>query len=298
MPKRRQITRLELVRGSSAKQYTVWLMPKARGFEVWAAWGRIADKTPSTARKTQKALPRAEAELVAQKLLDAKRRKGYSERGGKTHVSQQRKDARGNPWLDRLSDFRARKALATLVIRALRLPGLVLDPKLEPKAVASTLIGYAPHARAFFPKSLSVDERCVRVSTRALRAAVKLEAPLRPKDDPGPIAAAMLVALASRGVKSIDYLYAGGWDEVSMVEDDPTIEFLVAPPGGKAGMRKATAQLATWLAKQHAEFRWSNLLFSLLEDSGAGPPEYSQNFRIDLAAGRTRLYGWERSTYE
>ena len=37
----------------------------------------------------------------------------------------------------------------------------------------------------------------------------------------------------------------------------------------------------------------NDVLMCLLDDTGAGPPEYSQNFSVDLETGKLREYGWK-----
>jgi hypothetical protein len=108
----------------------------------------------------------------------------------------------------------------------------------------------------------------------------------------------MIVALVSRGVKGLDYFYAGGWDSVSMIDDGPDFEFLERPVGGKAGAARLGAEITKWLQRQNAAFQINEIMYRLLEDSGAGPPEYSQNFSVDLQTGRLKKYGWARDRYE
>ena len=48
----------------------------------------------------------------------------------------------------------------------------------------------------------------------------------------------------------------------------------------------------------HKSRERNEIMFRLLDDSGAGPPEYSQNFLVDLATGKLRKYGWARDRYE
>jgi hypothetical protein len=201
-------------------------------------------------------------------------------------------------WSARFTRPATRKAISRLVEAALMLEGARLDPTLDPAAFASRLAGLAPKVRAFLPQEIELDEKIVKATAKEFKALLAAEQPRRPKDDPGPLVAAMIVALVSRGVKSLEYFYAGGWDSVSPIEDGPTVAFLKPPSGGKKGAAKATAQLVAWLKRHDPAFSINEVMFRLLDDSGAGPPEYSQHFRIDLNTGKLRKYGWARDRYE
>jgi predicted DNA-binding WGR domain protein len=304
----------EFTSGKSAKQYTVSVVPKGRGFEVWAAWGRIDDTTPATARKSPKPLARADAEALAARLLDSKRRKGYRAAGPKSRRSAAQKSPPKRPgkldskpapkatataeWSTRFSQLATRKAIARLVETALMLEGARLDPKQPAEQFASTLVGFAPLARRFVPQEIPLDEKLVKATARGFKTLLAAEEPRRPKDDTGPAVAAMAVALLSRGVKSLDFFYAGGWDSVSMIDDGPEFDFSKRPAGGRAGATRLGAEITNWLLRQNAAFRINEIMYRLLEDSGAGPPEYSQHFSVDFRTGRLRKYGWARDRYE
>jgi len=203
-----------------------------------------------------------------------------------------------NEWSDRLARPATRKAIARLVEAALMHEEARLDPKLDPAAFASRLVGFAPRARAFLPAELTLDEKLVKSTAKEFKALLTAEQPKRPKDEPGPLVAAMIVALVSRGVKSLEYFYAGGWDSVSPIEDGPTVAFLTPPSGGTKGAAKATVQLVAWLKRHDPAFSINEIMYRLLDDSGAGPPEYSQHFLIELTTGKLRKYGWARDRYE
>lgn len=170
--------------------------------------------------------------------------------------------------------------------------------QLTPDTFASRIVGLAPLARAFVPKEIALDEKLIKSTAKEWKTLLAAEQRRRPKDDPGPIVAAMIVALVSRGVKGLDYFYAGGWDSVSMIDDGPDFEFLERPVGGKAGAARLGAEITKWLQRQNAAFQINEIMYRLLDDSGAGPPEYSQNFSVDLQTGRLKKYGWARDRYE
>lgn len=72
---------LRFVEGSSDKQYSVTIQPSGDSFDVVAAWGRTGS-TMQTAVKTASPAPLEKAQALANKLLDEKRRKGYTDAAG------------------------------------------------------------------------------------------------------------------------------------------------------------------------------------------------------------------------
>jgi bifunctional non-homologous end joining protein LigD len=72
---------LRFVEGSSDKQYSVTIQPSGDSFDVVAAWGRTGS-TMQTAVKTATPVPLEKAQALANKLLDEKRRKGYTDAAG------------------------------------------------------------------------------------------------------------------------------------------------------------------------------------------------------------------------
>lgn len=321
MARKIKLTRLEFVRGKSAKQYSVWLSPKGKAFEVWAAWGRISDKTPTNACKSKKPLDRPAAEALAARLLEAKRRKGYAEVGGRTPrigradvrsrkagAEATRKRVRQgsapkpDAWSLRFAELKTRKVIASLAEKAFQLEGLALDAKAAPASFASWLVGYSSSCRQFIPPELVLDEAAVKDRERML--ATHEKRCRAKKDGTAPYhslakdVVATIVALMSKGVKRLNWAYAGGWDDISVISEGPEIEFLVRPKGGKKGAAKAGRQLLAWLRKMNPELDINDVLMCLLDDTGAGPPEYSQNFSVDLETGKLREYGWKEDEDE
>lgn len=74
---KKHFVRLEYVDGTSAKQYTVFLEPNGKKFDVVTQWGRISDDTPEQKNKNAKPLDREEAEALFAKVVAEKTKKGY-----------------------------------------------------------------------------------------------------------------------------------------------------------------------------------------------------------------------------
>lgn len=72
---------LRFVEGASDKQYSVAIQPSGDDFIVVAAWGRTGSSM-QTAVKTATPVDLESAEKIANKLLDEKRRKGYTDAEG------------------------------------------------------------------------------------------------------------------------------------------------------------------------------------------------------------------------
>lgn len=73
-------TTLRYREGSSDKQYSVTIQPQDGGYVVNAAWGRTGS-TMQTATKSNGPVTREEAQAIADKLLNEKRKKGYTDDG-------------------------------------------------------------------------------------------------------------------------------------------------------------------------------------------------------------------------
>ncbi|MFM1868102.1 MAG: hypothetical protein RL591_1510, partial [Planctomycetota bacterium] len=101
----------------------------------------------------------------------------------------------------------------------------------------------------FVPKEIALDEKLIKSTAKEWKTLLAAEQPRRPKDDPGPIVAAMIVALVSRGVKGLDYFYAGGWDSVSMIEDGPDLDFSSVIPHRKSMNATSTKR---WRARRRS----------------------------------------------
>ena len=69
--------RLEFKDAKSAKQYTVWLEKIGKDFNVWTAWGRIADKTTATKKRNAKPIDESKAQKEYVKVTHEKLHKGY-----------------------------------------------------------------------------------------------------------------------------------------------------------------------------------------------------------------------------
>lgn len=74
---KKHLIRLEYKKGSSAKQYTLWLAPNGKKFDVVTQWGKISDTTPEQKNKNTKPLDKAEAEMLYAKVVSEKIKKGY-----------------------------------------------------------------------------------------------------------------------------------------------------------------------------------------------------------------------------
>lgn len=74
---KKNLIRLEYVKGASAKQYTIWLEPSGNKFNVVTQWGRISDDTPEQKNKNAKPLDQANAEVMYAQVVSEKMKKGY-----------------------------------------------------------------------------------------------------------------------------------------------------------------------------------------------------------------------------
>lgn len=200
-------------------------------------------------------------------------------------------------WGSAFRRIATRRAIAAMVNGCRRMEGLDLDPSLPADLFASDLAGAVPGCERFLPKGIALDAKRVRRAAAAAKA-LAVRQGLRAKSDGGPRLARLCLALMSRGVRSLDYFYDGGWDEVAPVDEWPTLAFVVPPPGGERGERRAAISTAEWIRKTDPAFDPNELMYRLLDDSGAGPPEYSQHFRVDLWRWKLRTYGYELVTYD
>jgi hypothetical protein len=225
------------------------------------------------------------------------RRKIKSGVGKKVREGRTGRSAKTFDWRACFDQTAARRSIAAMVRGCRRLDALELDPSLPAEAFASDLAGAVPRCEPYLPDGIRLDPKRTKASAAAAGRLARSR-DLRCKEDPGPRLARMALALMSRGVRSLDFFYDGGWDEVSPIDEWPTIAFIDAPRGGAKESSRAAGAVVDWMKKSDAGFDINELMYRLLDDSGAGPPEYSQHFRIDLWRWKFRRYGYELVTYD
>ena len=193
-------------------------------------------------------------------------------------------------WTERFNAPAVRKAIVKMVkATACEDENCLLESRMSPDTFANTLITYIPKAYKYLPKGLVADEE--------KQKAIILLAELANKDvgngwasynDPDPNVACALLMLMSRGVKSLDFSYSGGWDETSYDESGPSIEYHDdAPPA------ISNDELWDWIKKE-LDIEAQEIFYKFLDDSGAGDGNtYSQMLLIDLADWKIKLHDYE-----
>ena len=299
--------RLEFVRGTSAKQYTVWIERSGEKFEVWASWGRIDDKTPTTALKSKRLLVRADAEALAATLLDTKRRNGYADIGKakpktvsetkKPATKVRRITARSCEWGLRFARPATRRAIACLSMQALGWHKTVLDPKADMHVFASQIVGIRAGVRPFLPEGIEIDARVAESTARALSQLKGWSDAMSSRADTMACVVEYCVAFLSHGVKEIRWEYAGGGDGIGVFDEATEYRFFKQPKGGKSGTRERAEQTLASIRKIDGSFDPSILFSELVGATGAGPPEYgepeySENLLVNFEKGFFKAYGW------
>lgn len=209
-------------------------------------------------------------------------------------------------WLAHFNKQQTRKTIVRL-ISACSDEEVKIDTNAKPEQFAEQIISYSPNSWKFLPKSLVPDTERRKV----LETLNKLASPEGEKSwyrrDNTAIPPAIL-ALMSRGVKSLDFQYSGGWDETSYDEGAPTVDFFpdsLSKADEKRlnsnkwdALQKLYGELFDWL-KNETGVEAQDILYSFLDDSGAGDGNtYSQMMKIDLEKWSVHLHDYEQDEYE
>jgi hypothetical protein len=136
----------------------------------------------------------------------------------KTTKDVSKKTASSYDWTSQFNKPKVRKAITKMVCETACIDkdGCLLQADMSPEMFANTLLVYVPKAYKYVPKGLIADE--------AKQKALVLLAELAQKNDsnafsrwtdPDPNIACALILMMSKGVKSLDFNYSGGTDEIS-----------------------------------------------------------------------------------
>ena len=136
----------------------------------------------------------------------------------KTTNNVPKKTASSYDWTSQFNKPKVRKAITKMIreTACIDKDGCLLQADMSPEMFANTLLVYVPKAYKYVPKGLIADE--------AKQKALVLLAELSQKNDsngfsrwsdPDPNIACALILMMSKGVKSLDFNYSGGTDEIS-----------------------------------------------------------------------------------
>lgn len=204
-------------------------------------------------------------------------------------------------WLAHFNKPQTRKTIARL-IQSCNDSEVKIDKKAKPEQFAEQVISFSPNSWKFLPKSLVPDAERRKVLDTLNKLAEPEGEKFWYRRDNKAIPPAIL-ALMSRGVKSIDFQYSGGWDETSYDQQAPYIEFFPNALSKADDKRfngnnyieseKFTAELFDWL-KAETGVEAQDILYAFLDDSGAGDGNtYSQMMKIDLEDWSVHLHDYE-----
>lgn len=199
-------------------------------------------------------------------------------------------------WSKYFASARGRQAIAALAANLNRRAASRLSATLPPDAFAALLLAYAPAVQRLIPYDIMSDSKFDTKHARALAVVAKL----RSRDeqsagwsDQNARALASCVVAAAAGVHAASLRYSGGWDET---EPNESVSITFRPgvcEDAEDAMRRAQ-RLSDTLYIGHecnAYVRLSHLLLMFTNDSGSGPPVYSQNVEVNFSTGKCRLYG-------
>lgn len=177
----------------------------------------------------------------------------------------------------------------------------LLDPDSSDEVFANTLLTYIPKAYKYLPEGVVGDE--------SKRKAVNLLAQLAKKEDINEhdmnLACAFLI-LISRGVKSLDFGYSGGWDETSY-NDDIVVGWQkgALPPVLDKKFKKDYGELRDFITemfnevKEETEITDGDILYRFLDDSGAGDGNtYFQWLLLDFSNFKFTMHDYEEDEWE
>jgi hypothetical protein len=209
-------------------------------------------------------------------------------------------------WLAHFNKAQTRKTIVRL-LNACVDEEVKIDTNAKPEQFAEQIISYSPNAWKFLPESLVPDPERRRVLETLNKLAEPDDSKIWYRRD-NPFIPPAILALMSRGVKSLDFQYSGGWDETSYDERAPTVDFFPdALPKDEEKrsnskdwqtVEKFYCDLFDWL-KAETEVEAQDILYAFLDDSGAGDGNtYSQMMKIDLEKWSISLHDYEQDEYE
>lgn len=204
-------------------------------------------------------------------------------------------------WLSHFNKAQTRKTIVSLLNVCMD-DEFKIDAKATPEQFAEQVLGICPDAYKFLPESLVPDAERRKVLQTLNKLAEPDDNKIWYRRDNKAIPPAVL-ALMSRGVKSLDFQYIGGWDETNYDEGAPAIEFYDGVLNkaddkilnGK-DWKKSDAfrlDLFAWV-KEETNVEAQDILYAFLDDSGAGDGNtYSQMMKLDLEKWKISLHDFE-----
>ena len=177
----------------------------------------------------------------------------------------------------------------------------IIDENANINTFATTLVALSPACEAYLPKGIAIERDKVKsislLHDLAIEGKKKKRNFWRPQADPKFINSA--IALMSKGITELNFAYSGGTDEISTF-DDVLCEFHGKTYKAYDKQLKDSAEVIKWLGDlPDTDFiNAFDMMYSFLDDSGAGPPEYSQNFRISLFKWGYEKHGYEEDEYQ
>jgi len=155
---------------------------------------------------------------------------------------------------------------------------------------AAALTAYAPIVSKWIPDDVRAEKRFARATERMAKSMAKSDWSTYDAR-----ALASFVCATACGVKTAALLYDGGWDERSAT-DDLQVSFRAGICNDEDEARERAQKVVDYLnvLAWHGEvLSLTQLLMNSCDDSGTGPPLYSQNVEMAFATGTTRLYGYQ-----
>jgi hypothetical protein len=215
-----------------------------------------------------------------------------------------KKPANKTPKFDWTKSFKSkpvRRSIAKMVNEVLNLDDSFLDENASLENFTTTLVALSPACEQFLPKEITIDRSKIKSIALLHQLAVESKKKERnfwsPQADKNFINSA--IALMSKGVTELDFTYSGGTDEISTF-DDVLCEFHGKSYKSYDKQLTDSKEVLKWLDSLPGEsfINAFDMMYSFLDDSGAGPPEYSQSFRIALFKWKCEKYGYEEDEYE
>ncbi len=155
---------------------------------------------------------------------------------------------------------------------------------------AAALTAYAPIVSTWIPEDVRAERRFAQTRERMAKSIAKSD---WSTDDARALAS--FVCATACGVKTAALLYDGGWDEREAT-DDLQVSFRAGICTDEDEARERAQKVVDYLnvLAWHGEvLSLTRLLMNSCDDSGAGPPLYSQNVEMAFATGTTRLHGYQ-----
>jgi hypothetical protein len=204
-------------------------------------------------------------------------------------------------WAKSFKSKPVRRSIAAMVNQVLNLDDSILDENTSLENFNTTLVALSPACEQFLPKDIEIDRSKIKsvmlLHQLAVESKKKESNYWSPQADKRFINSA--IALMSKGVAELHFMYNGGTDEIS-TSDDVLCEFLgktYKSYDKQLADSKAALKLLDGLPEE-SFINAFDMMYSFLDDSGAGPPEYSQNFLINFFKWKHEKYGYEEDEYE